>query len=91
MVNNRGIKSGILSSRKVVAEGIFGAVAGGVAVLLVAVFTAVALIVSDEQFFGVAVALVVAHIPVMIIEAVVTGSVVAFLVKVKPELIGIRR
>jgi len=83
-----GCKSGILSSRKVASAGIFGAVAGGVAVLLVAVFTAVVLIASGEQFFGVAIALVVAHIPVMIIEAVVTGSVVAFLVKVKPELIG---
>jgi cobalt/nickel transport system permease protein len=83
-----GCKLGIVSSRKGAAEGIFGAVAGGVAVLLVAVFTAVALIASDEQFFGVAIALVVAHIPVMMIEAVVTGSVVVFLVKVKPELIG---
>ncbi|RJS84909.1 cobalamin biosynthesis protein CbiM, partial [Methanophagales archaeon] len=65
-----------------------GALAGGLAVVLVAVFTAGALIASGEQFTGVAVALVVAHIPVMIIEAIVVGFIVAFLVKVKPELIG---
>ncbi len=88
VIFNGGRKSGILSSKKEASAGIFGALAGGLAVVLVAVFTAGALIASGEQFFVVAVALVVAHIPVMIIEAIVVGFIIAFLVKVKPELIG---
>jgi len=85
---NEGYKSGILSSKKEVSAGVFGALASGLAVFLIAVFTAGALIASGEQFTGVAVTLVVAHIPVMIIEAIVVGFIVAFLVRVKPELIG---
>ncbi|NQE06276.1 Cobalt transport protein CbiM [ANME-1 cluster archaeon GoMg1] len=88
VIFQRGMKSELLSSRRGFSAGVFGAIAGGVAVLLVAVFTAGALIASGEQFTGVAVALVVTHIPVMIIEAAVVGSVVAFLARVKPELIG---
>ena len=88
VIFQRGMKSELLSSRRGFSAGVFGAIAGGVAVLLVAVFTAGALIASGEQFTGVAVALVVAHIPVMIIEAIVVGFIVTFLVRVKPELIG---
>ena len=83
-----GMKSKLVSSRKEVSAGVFGAIAGGVAVLLVAVFTAGALVASGENFTGVAVAIIGAHIPVMIIEAIVVGFIVTFLVKVKPEVIG---
>jgi len=69
--------------------GIFGAFIGGLAVVLTVFFTAVALIAtSKEAFFEVAVVLALAHIPIMIIEAAVVGSIVAFLMRVKPELIG---
>jgi len=87
LIFRKGSTLGILSSKKMDLEGILGALVTGLAVLLVAVFAALALIASGEQFFGVALVLVVAHIPVMIIEAAVVGSLVAFLVKVKPELI----
>jgi len=88
VIFQRGMKSELLSSRGGFSAGVFGAIAGGVAVLMVAVFTAGALIASGEEFTGVATALVVAHIPVMIIEAIVIGFIVTFLVRVKPEVIG---
>jgi len=68
---------------------IFGAFVGGLTTLLTVIFTAVALITtSEEAFFDLAIILALAHIPIMLIEAVVLGSIVAFLYRVKPELIG---
>jgi cobalt/nickel transport system permease protein len=84
-----GNKVGMLVMRKESSVGIIGALAGGVAVFLTVIFTAFSLILtSKEAFFAIALALAVAHIPVMVIEAVVVGSIVVFLVRVKPELIG---
>ncbi|OYT63715.1 hypothetical protein B6U67_02105 [Methanosarcinales archaeon ex4484_138] len=71
--------------------GIFSGFIGGFAVLLAVVFNATVFILSGEQFLEIAGALVAAHIPIIIIEAVVTGSIITFLIKVKPELIGLRR
>lgn len=80
---------GMLVTRKEISAWIFGALAGGVAVFLAVIFTAFSLILSGkEAFSAVAIALTVAHIPIIVIEAIVTGSIVAFLVRVKPELIG---
>ncbi len=84
-----GSMYGSLVVRKELSAWIFGALAGGVAVFLTVIFTAVSLILtSREAFFAVAITLMLAHIPIMIIEAIVTGSIVVFLLKVKPELIG---
>jgi len=70
--------------------GIVAALAGGVGVLFAVVFAAVTLIATGSQFFEIAGALIAAHIPIIIIEAVVTGSIITFLIKVKPELIRIK-
>ena len=88
VIFQRGMKLELLSSSREFSAGVLGAIAGGLSVLLVAVFTAGALIASGEKFTGVAVAIVGAHIPVMIIEAIVVGFVITFLVRVKPEVIG---
>ena len=68
--------------------GIFGTFVSGLAIVLTVIFTAIALVASGEAFFDVAILLALAHIPVVLIEAIVTGSIVTFLSKVKPELIG---
>jgi cobalt/nickel transport system permease protein len=69
--------------------GIFSAFVGGLAVLLAVIFTAFALIAtSEERFLDIAIVLTLAHIPIMLFEALVTGSIVVFLMRVKPELIG---
>ncbi len=75
--------------RKDLSVWIFGALAGGAGVFLAVIFTAFSLILSSkEAFFAIAIALILAHIPIIVIEAIITGSIVVFLMKVKPELIG---
>ena len=84
-----GNKVGMLVMRKELSVWIFGALAGGMAVFLAVIFTAFSLILSSkEAFFAIAIVMTIAHIPIIIIEAIVTGSIVVFLLKVKPELIG---
>jgi cobalt/nickel transport system permease protein len=84
-----GNKLGGLVLRKNISCGIFGALAGGLAVFLAVIFTAFSLILtSKEAFSAVATVFAVTHIPVIVVEAVVVGSIVTFLVVVKPELIG---
>ncbi len=63
----------------------FGCGAGAVA--LSAVVMAASLIFTDEKFFAVAGTAIAIHIPVMVIEGVVSAVCVAFLSKVKPELL----
>ncbi|MFW5489122.1 MAG: cobalt transporter CbiM [Desulfovibrio sp.] len=63
---------------------------GFCAVLLAALFTAVALTASDEGFLTSAKVLVVAHLPVMVIEGFVTMFAYGFLAKVKPDLLMLK-
>ena len=67
---------------------IFGGLAGGVAIVLAVVLTSIALLFGGEEFLGVVALLAVAHVPVIVIEAVIVGSVVGFLSKVKPEMLA---
>ena len=61
-----------------------------VAVLLAGGLTACALALSGEAFFATAKVILVAHIPIMLIEGVLTVMAVAFLAKVRPEMLAIR-
>ncbi|MCG3197300.1 MAG: Cobalt transport protein CbiM [bacterium] len=58
------------------------------AVALSAILAALALLSGGESFREVAAALLIAHVPIMAIEAAVAASVVSFLQKVKPEMLG---
>ncbi len=69
------------------SEAIFGAAAGALAIFLAGIFLAIFLALSGEEFYGVAVTALAAHIPVLIIEGVITGFTAAFLAKVKPEIL----
>ncbi len=66
--------------------GAFGC--GFFSVLLSAVMVAVALTFTEEQFLRVSVLLVTAHLPVMIVEGIITCFCVAFLKKVQPEILA---
>lgn len=66
---------------------LFGVIAGGFAVGLAVLFLVLSLLTTGEEFTGVASVVGVGHLPVIAIEAAVTGSVVGFLQKVKPELL----
>ncbi len=80
-----GAEKGIL--KRGVSEGVFGALAGGTAVILSTLFLALSLFSAGEAFTAVAKVVAASHIPIIIIEAVITGAVVSFLAKVKPELL----
>jgi cobalt/nickel transport system permease protein len=62
---------------------------GFIAVLLSAMLLALSLVFTGESFVEAAKLLVVAHLPVMALEGVVTALCLAFLMKVKPELLGV--
>lgn len=64
-----------------------GFLAGSVAILFSSVCLAGALWFSDEGFWTLCVTIVSAHVPVMIIEGIVTGFCVSFLIRVYPEII----
>ena len=64
-----------------------GALCGASGILLSGIFLALMLISTGEEFREVAYVVVIAHLPVMVIEGIITGSVVSFLLKVRPELL----
>lgn len=61
--------------------------AGAGAVALAALFMAASLIFTDENFSAVAGTAIAVHLPVMVIEGIITSICIAFLAKVKPELL----
>lgn len=65
--------------------------AGVIGVGLGALLVAIALVTTGESFLNVAKILVVAHLPVMVIEGIVTSFCVVFLKKVKPEIFEVVR
>ncbi len=69
-------------------EVIFGALAGGSATLVSGMVLSLALVTTGEQFLVMAGAALAAHIPVMIIEAVVVGAAAGFLAKVRPHILA---
>lgn len=60
---------------------------GFLSIFLTAVLVGVSLVYTAEGFFEVAGAVILAHIPIMIIEGLITASCVNFLKKVQPELL----
>ncbi len=79
--------------RGVLRQGGTLAVAGSFAcgfltVLSTALLTAMSLVFTGEGFLEVAEMVVVAHIPVMIIEGIFTMFVFLYILKVRPEMMG---
>lgn len=68
-------------------EFIFGALAGASGVFLGTLILALALMTTGSEFMGMAKYAALAHLPVMIIEAIITGFIASFLMKVKPEIL----
>ena len=61
---------------------------GFLAVFLSGILVALCLLFTEESFMSVAKLMLLAHLPVMIIEGIITLFCVAFLARVKPELLG---
>lgn len=64
--------------------------AGFLSILLSSLLTAFALALSDHGFIAIAQTMIVAHLPVMIIEGFITAFIVGFIAKVQPEILQIR-
>ncbi len=70
---------------------IAGFLSGALAVALSGILVAVALIGTDEAFLKTAQLILLAHIPIMLIEGVVTMFTVSFLSRVQPEILAIKK
>src|SRR5690606_37854850 len=68
-------------------EFVFGALAGAVATISSGVVLALALLSTGEAFIAVSGMILLAHIPIMLIEAAVVGACAEFLHRVKPEIL----
>lgn len=75
----------IHQTRRLAMVAAFGC--GAASVFLGGVLVAASLIFTEENFLEVAGLVVTAHLPVMVIEGVITAFCVGFLKKVKPELL----
>jgi cobalt/nickel transport system permease protein len=75
------------TSASVVAAG--GFLAGSAGIAGGVVLIAFALISTGESFINVARVIAVAHLPIMVIEGIITAFCVVFLKKVKPEILKV--
>jgi len=66
---------------------IVGALAGGGGTLLAATILALLLLSGGEDFVGVMKLALLSHLPVFVVEALVSAFTVSFLFRVKPELL----
>lgn len=73
-----------------ISFGLLGSLVGGLAVAMGVALCALMLYTTGAQFTNVIKALILFHIPIILIEAAVVGSVVSFLFKVKPEILKIK-
>nr|NJM02571.1 cobalt transporter CbiM [Desulfobacula sp.] len=64
-----------------------GVLSGMAAILFSSLLLGLALWFTDENFFKTSLAVILANLPVMVIEGIVTGFCVSFLLKVYPEII----
>jgi len=65
-----------------------GFIAGAGAVAGAGILVAISLYLSSRAFLGAAKAVLVAHVPIMIIEGIITAIAVSFMKKARPELLS---
>lgn len=81
-----------LAFRPLVARGtpmqgaIWGGIGGGVAIATTTLAVAISLMLSGDEFTAAAKLVFFSHIPVMVIEALLSGAAVFLALRVKPEL-----
>ncbi len=62
-------------------------IAGSVAIFLAGIMMALSLALSGKEFIPIAKTILLAHIPIMIIEGIITFIIVNFIKKVRPEML----
>jgi cobalt/nickel transport system permease protein len=78
---------GVRSERRTLSS-VSAFLGGACAVLLGALTAALALVFTGDSFVAAAKLIVLAHLPVVVVEGLVTAFAVQFLKKVKPEILG---
>ncbi|MGA1867126.1 MAG: cobalt transporter CbiM [bacterium] len=68
---------------------IFSFLAGALGVFLAALLMATSLVFTGESFIQIAKLAIIAHLPVMVIEGIITAVSINFLKKVKPEILEV--
>ena len=68
-----------------------GFLAGFFSIALSSLLMGIALWFTNEDFLKTCIAIISAHVPVMVIEGIITGFCVSFLLKVYPEIIPQRK
>ena len=72
-------------------EVVFGVIAGALGPLMGTLILALLLVSTGTAFIGVAKYAALAYLPVIIIEGIITGFIVSFLIKVKPEILVVSK
>jgi len=75
-------------SANVALAAFWGGIAGALAIALTALMVAAVLALSGDAFIPAAKLVVIAHVPVMLIEGLLCAAAVTLVRKVKPELFG---
>jgi cobalt/nickel transport system permease protein len=78
-----------LAAKSPAVAAIWGGVGGGLAIALTTIFVGAALAFSGDEFIPAAKLVFFAHIPVMVIEALLTAAAVYLARCVKPELFSV--
>ena len=73
-----------------ISEKLLGLLCGGLAIGLSALLLVIVLISTGQEFLGLAQVAAVAHLPLILIEGILTGTIVAYIAKVKPELLPVQ-
>jgi cobalt/nickel transport system permease protein len=68
-------------------QAVVGGIAGALGTAMAAVILALLLVTGGEDFFGVAKIALLAHVPVIIIESLVSAFTIGFIARVKPALL----
>ncbi len=72
------------------AVGMAGMLAAFIGVGLAGILVALELAITGQQFMPVAKLILLAHVPVIIIEAVITSVALGFILRAKPEILGVK-
>jgi len=73
-----------------IGMSVIAGISGMLGVVLAGIILALMLFLSGEVFLNIAKIVLLAHIPVAIIEGIVAAAMVSFLRKAKPELISVK-
>ena len=77
-----------LLSAKPMTAAIWGGLGGGLAITLTALMVAFSLALSGDAFLPAAKLVLISHLPVIVVEAFLTGAAVLLIRKVRPDFFG---